>query len=81
MGYEETDHALCTGMESMCTTELERLSSDPALTRHPDPKFRPKFRDPDELHEEEPIVTTVVSTGPRVQPVRTGSELRRSPKE
>ena len=81
MGYEKTEYALCTGRESVCTSELERLSSDPALAKHPDPKFRPKFRDPDELHEEEPIGTLVVSTAPRTQPRRTGGTLRRSPKE
>jgi len=48
---------------------------------NPNPNFQLKFRDPDELYEEEPIDTGVVSTGPRAQPYRTGGELRRSPKE
>jgi hypothetical protein len=81
MDYEKTDHALGTGPERVCASELERLSNDPALAKHPDPKFRTKFRDPDELYEEEPIGIGVVSTGPRTQPRRIGGELRRSPKE
>jgi hypothetical protein len=81
MGNEKTDHTLGTGWGGKCTTELERLSNDPALTKHPDPNFHSKFHDPDELCEEEPINTGVVSTVPRTQPHRTGGELRRSPKE
>ena len=81
MDKEKIDHTFCARRESMYTSELERLSSDPALTRHPNPKFQAKFRDPDELYEEEPIDTGVVSSGPCAQPYRTGGELRRSPKE
>ena len=81
MDKEKMDHPFCTGRKSVYTSELERLSSDPALTKHPDPNFQPKFRDPDELYEEEPIDPGVVSSGPRAQPYRTGGELRRSSKE
>ena len=81
MDKGKIDHPFCAGRESVYTSELERLSSDPALTRHPNPKFQAKFRDPDELYEEEPTDTGVVSSGLCAQPYRTGWELRRSPKE
>ena len=81
MDKEKIDHPFCARRESMYTSELERLSSDPALAKHPNPKFQAKFRDPDELYEEEPTDTGVVSSGLCAQPYRTGWELRRSPKE
>jgi hypothetical protein len=35
-------------------SELAALSCDPSLSFRPDPAFRAKFRNPDELVEEEP---------------------------
>jgi len=34
-------------------SELAMLSNDPALTSEPDPKFRPKFRNPDEIMQDD----------------------------
>jgi len=34
-------------------SELAMLSSDPALARKPDPRFRAKFRNPDEIIEDD----------------------------
>ncbi len=73
----------CTGREAFCTSELRKLSSDPAITKHPDPKFHFKFRDPDEVGDEEPVeLVTNSSTPPRgVDPARPDWRMRRSPKE
>jgi hypothetical protein len=74
----------CTGREATSTSELRRLSSDPELTKHPDPKFPLKFSDPDEVGDEEPIQFVVNSTAApprRVYPKFTDGQLRRSPKE
>jgi hypothetical protein len=69
--------------EAFCTSELRKLSSDPAITRHPDPKFHFRFSDPDELGEEEPVGCVVNFTAPprRTYPTYTDGLLRRSPKE
>jgi len=69
--------------ETFSTSELRKLSSDPAIIRHPDPEFRFKFRDPDELGEEEPFEFVLNSTTParRAYPTNTDWTLRRSPKE
>jgi hypothetical protein len=72
-----------TGRETFSTSELRKLSSDPAIIRHPDPEFRFKFRDPDELGEEEPFEFVLNSTTftRRAYPTTTDWQLRRSPKE
>lgn len=72
-----------TARETFSTSELRKLSSDPAITRHPDPGFHFKFRDPDELGEEEPVEFVVNSATParRACPTTTDWLLRRSPKE
>jgi hypothetical protein len=81
MGNEKMDHKPGTGRGDCCTAELERLSKDPTLTKHPNPNFHCEFHDPDELCEEESTNAGVISTVPRVQPHRDGEALRRSPKE
>jgi hypothetical protein len=72
-----------TARETFSTSELRRLSSDPTITKHPDPGFHFKFRDPDELGEEEPVELAVNSATParRAYPTTTDWLLRRSPKE
>jgi hypothetical protein len=72
-----------TVREPFSTSELRKLSSDPAITRHPDPKFHFKFRDPDELGEEEPVEIVANSSPPprRADPARPDWRMRRSPKE
>ena len=72
-----------TGREAFGTSELRKLSSDPAITKHPDPKFHFKFRDPDEVGDEEPVeMVANSSTPPRgVDPARPDWRMRRSPKE
>jgi hypothetical protein len=79
----KTEMTVDTGHETFSTSELRRLSSDPAITRHPDPGFHFKFRDPDELGEEESVELVVNSTTParRACPTTTDWLLRRSPKE
>ncbi len=69
--------------EPFSTSELRKLSSDPAITKHPDPKFHFRFSDPDELGEEEPVGCVINFTTPpsRAYPTRTDGLLRRSPKE
>lgn len=63
-------------------TELAKLSRDPALTFRPDPSFRPKFRNPDEI-----IESDLNQIGAGACPVstisarRTCAAWRRSPKE
>jgi hypothetical protein len=37
--------------ERLLRSELARLSSDPTLALHPDPRFRAKFRNPDETDD------------------------------
>ena len=71
-----------TAHETFSTSELRRLSSDPTITKHPDPGFHFKFRDPDELGEE-PVRVVGNSTTParRAYPTDTDWRLRRSPKE
>jgi hypothetical protein len=78
-----TDHLLGTGHETAYTSELRKLSSDPAITKYPDPKFHVGFSDPDELGEEQPVQVVVNSTTPtrRAYPTQTDGRLRRSPKE
>jgi hypothetical protein len=77
------DHLLGTGSETSYTSELRKLSSDPAITKHPDPNFHFRFRNPDELGEEEPVQLVANPTTPtrRAYPTRTDWRLRRSPKE
>jgi hypothetical protein len=77
------ENTFCTGREAFCTSELRKLSSDPAITKHPDPKFHFRFRDPDELGDEEPVQLVVNFTAPprRAYPTHTDGLLRRSPKE
>jgi hypothetical protein len=72
-----------TARETFSTSELRKLSSDPAITKHPDPKFHFRFSDPDELGEEEPVGCVINFTAPRrtAYPTHTDGLLRRSPKE
>lgn len=78
-----SDHLLGTGRETAYTSELRKLSSDPAITKHPDPNFNLRFRNPNELDDEEPAQLAVNPTTPtrRAYPTNTGWLLRRSPKE
>lgn len=82
-GKPEIDNPLCTGREASYTSELRKLSNDPAITKHPDPKFHLRFSDPDELGDEEPIELVVNAIAPqrRAYPTHTDGLLRRSPKE
>jgi hypothetical protein len=82
-GKPEIDNPLCTRRETSYTSELRKLSSDPTLTKHPDPKFHLRFTDPDELGDEEPVEFVVNSTVPprRAYPTHSDELLRRSPKE
>ena len=65
------------------TSELRKLSSDPAITKHPDPKFHFKFHDPDEVGDEEPVQAVVDSMAPPRSAglTRADWQMRRSPKE
>ena len=78
-----TDHLLSTGRETFYTSELRKLSGDPAISKNPDPNFHIRFIDPDELGDEEPIQFVVNSTAAprRVYPKYSDGQLRRSPKE
>jgi len=78
-----TDNRQSSGHEISYTSELRKLSSDPTITRHPDPKLQLRFLDPDELGEEQPIELVINSLTPprRVYPAYTDRQLRRSPKE
>jgi hypothetical protein len=63
-------------------SELAKLSRDPALTFRPDPSFRPKFRNPDEIiesdfNEIEAGACSISTMSPRW----TYAAWRRSPKE
>jgi hypothetical protein len=76
------EETLPTERETHYTSELEKLTSDPTITKHPDPKFHASFRDPDELGEEEPAeVEEFTAPARRVYPTSTDARLRRSPKE
>jgi hypothetical protein len=77
------DNTFSTGCETAYTSELRKLSSDPAITKHPDPEFHLRFTDPDELGDEEPVEPVVNSTAPprRAYPTHSDGLLRRSPKE
>jgi hypothetical protein len=78
----EIEETLPTERETPYTSELEKLTSDPTITKHPDPKFRVRFRDPDELGEEETAeVETFTAPAHRTYPSSTDGRLRRSPKE
>ena len=62
--------------------ELAKLSRDPALTFKPDPSFRPKFRNPDEIIENDLHVTDDWRCpGSAVSRRWTCAARRRSPKE
>jgi hypothetical protein len=77
--FEET---LPTERETIYTSELEKLTSDPTITKHPDPKFHARFRDPDELGTEETAeVEAFTAPARRAYPSSTDGRLRRSPKE
>lgn len=67
----------------VAVSELATLSSDPALTSRPDPTFRPKFRNPDEIIDSDfgrlDVASHPVLTVP---PTWMGAALwRRSPKD
>lgn len=63
-------------------SELAKLSRDPALTFKPDPSFRPKFRNPDEITENDFNVTDArACPGSAMSPSWTCAAWRRSPKE
>ena len=81
--HRRTDHLLGTGRETSYTSELRRLSRDPAISKNPDPNFHIRFIDPDELGDEEPVQFEVKSTAAprRVYPKYSDGQLRRSPKE
>jgi hypothetical protein len=82
-GKPRIDDPACTGRETSPTSELQKLSTDPTITRHPDPNLNVRFRDPDELGEEEPVQFVVNSAAPprRAHPAQPYGKLRRSPKE
>jgi hypothetical protein len=77
------ENTFCTRGETVCASELGKLSSDPAITKHPNPKFHVRFRDPDELGQEETaeFVASPVAHNRRTAAIPTGWLLRRSPKE
>jgi hypothetical protein len=79
----EIDDTSCRERETAHASELQKLSSDPTITKHPDPEFCFRFRNPDELDEEEPVPFVVnYSVPPRsANATRTDWRLRRSPKE
>jgi hypothetical protein len=82
-GKRKIEKTLSAGRETVYTSELGKLSSDPTITKHPDPEFHLRFTDPDELGDEEPVEFTVSSTitPRRAYPTHTDGLLRRSPKE
>ena len=77
------ENTLSGEREAFCTSELRKLSSDPAITKHPDLKFHFKFRNPDEVGEEEPVRPRVDTMAPprSAGPIRADWQMRRSPKE
>ena len=78
-----TQRPSSAGRETLYTSELRKLSADPAISRNPDPKFQIRFSDPDELGDEEPIQFVFNSTAApgRAYPKYCDGQLRRSPKE
>jgi hypothetical protein len=79
----KTEMTADTGSGAFSTSELRKLSSDPAITKHPDPKFQIRFTDPDELGDEEPFKFEVNFTASprRADPTSSDWRMRRSPKE
>lgn len=79
----KTEMTVETGRGTFDTSELRKLSSDPTITKHPDPKIHVRFTDPDELGDEEPFEFVVNSTvSPRrAHPTTRDWQIRRSPKE
>ena len=77
------EKTLSVGRETVYTSELSKLSSDPTITKYPDPKFRLGFTDPDELGDDGPVEFVIKSmiTPRRAYPTLTDGLLRRSPKE
>lgn len=74
--------ALYSQSTNALMSELATLSSDPSLSSRPDPAFRAKFRNPDELVEGESYVEagTRAVAATSATWVRTAS-WRRSPKD
>ena len=63
-------------------SELAKLSRDPALTFKPDPSFHPKFRNPDEIIENDlTVIDAGVCPGSAMSARWTRAVWRRSPKE
>ena len=63
-------------------SELAKLSRDPALTFKPDPSFRSKFRNPDEIIENDfNVIDGCRCPGYAMSARWTGAAWRRSPKE
>jgi hypothetical protein len=77
------EETLSAGCETDYISELCKLSSDPTITKHPNPKFQLRFTDPDELGDDEPaeFVVNPTITLRRAYPTQTDEFLRRSPKE
>ena len=74
-GYSQSTNAMMS--------ELATISSDPSLSFRPDPGFRAKFRNPDELVEAE---SDTVETGMRTVTAKSAvwvraAAWRRSPKD
>ena len=74
-GYSQSTNAMMS--------ELATISSDPSLSFRPDPGFRAKFRNPDELIEAE---SDTVETGMRTVTATSAvwvraAAWRRSPKD
>ena len=64
-------------------SELAKLSRDPALTFRPDPAFRSKFRNPDEIIEDDFNLIDASAWPVSAMPQRwtCSASWRRSPKE
>ena len=63
-------------------SELEQLTTDPTLAKHPDPRLHPKFRNADESCDEEAVGVGSGAAGRLPQPAWFDSKAwRRSPKE
>ena len=78
-----TPVAECVENEIVAVSELATLSSDPALASRPDPAFRPKFRNPDEIIDND-FDRFDLGSHPvhALRPIWTGAALwRRSPKD
>lgn len=70
------------GQHDNVASELANLSRDPALTLKPDPSFRPKFRNPDEIIENDfNVIDACRRPGSAMSPRWTCAIWRRSPKE